>query len=171
MPLGLLDRHTQLLNTQRTTTRNTSAQHEIHRSMIMTPIYSEQPDMIGYYNQYYHPLTQSFDASAILQELLEVWLPDINPNSTVCNNTRLRNHNSVHSCWCYAYDFTNGAWRINIITIKQCYELIKSNLVPHKKHWLYPIRYLALYEATKGLIRHFIFSALIAQILFYYISF
>jgi len=38
----------QPLNTQRITTRNTiTAQHEIHRSMIVTPIYSEQPNTIG----------------------------------------------------------------------------------------------------------------------------
>jgi len=38
----------QLLNIQRVTTRNTiTAQHEIYRSMIVTPIYSEQPDTIG----------------------------------------------------------------------------------------------------------------------------
>jgi len=56
-------------NTKHVTTRNTTtAQHEIHRSMIVTPTYSEQPDTIGYYNQYYRPRTQSFDASAILQE-------------------------------------------------------------------------------------------------------
>jgi len=46
----------------------TTAQREIHQSMIVTPIYSEQPDTIGYYNQYFRPCTQSFDASAILQE-------------------------------------------------------------------------------------------------------
>jgi len=44
-----------------------TAQHETHRSMIVTPIFSKQPDTIGYYNQYYRPRTQPFDATAILQ--------------------------------------------------------------------------------------------------------
>jgi hypothetical protein len=67
-PLTVRKTVKKLPNTQQATTKNTTVLHKIHRSVIVTPIYSEQPDTIGYYNQYYCPRTQSFDASAILQE-------------------------------------------------------------------------------------------------------
>jgi hypothetical protein len=61
------------LNTQRLTARNTeTVLYEIHRSTIVISTYSEQPDAIRSHKQYYHPHTQFFDASTILQEQMEV---------------------------------------------------------------------------------------------------